>query len=42
LLFQFANIFLPTGRNETRFLAATGSAVEGEDGVLHLWEVSTE
>ena len=41
-LFQYANIFLPTGRNATRILAATGSAVENEDGVLHLWEVATE
>jgi hypothetical protein len=40
-LFQFGNIILPTGRNTTPVLAATGSAVRGEDGVLHAWSVST-
>lgn len=39
-LFQYGNILLPTGRNDTRILAATGSAVEREDGALHLWEVT--
>jgi hypothetical protein len=40
-LFQFGHIILPTGTNDTRLLAATGSAVEREDGVMHLWEVTT-
>jgi len=40
LLFQYGNILLPTGKNDTRFLAATGSAVTAEDGVMHLWEVA--
>ena len=39
-LFQFGNIVLPAGHNDTSVLAATGMAVENEDGVLHLWTVS--
>ena len=38
-VFQFGNIILPSGPNGTGILAATGSAVSGEDGILHLWEV---
>ena len=38
-LFQFGNIILPRGRNDTDILAATGMAVQGEDGVMHLWRV---
>lgn len=40
ILFQYASMILPAGANDTRVLAATGAAVEGEDGVMHLWEVS--
>ena len=39
-LFQYGNIILPMGANDPLILAATGAAVEREDGVLHLWEVS--
>ena len=39
-LFQFGNIVLPSGRNDTDVLAVTGVAVEKEDGVLHAWRVS--
>jgi hypothetical protein len=39
-LFQFGNIILPRGRNDTHFLAATGMAVEKEDGVMHVWALS--
>ena len=38
-LFQFGNIFLPTGNNETSLLAATGMAVRREDFVSHIWRV---
>ena len=41
VLFQFGNVILPGGRNDTRILAATGMAVQGEDGVMHAWEVSS-
>ncbi|HEY3173983.1 MAG TPA: hypothetical protein VGK86_15550, partial [Thermoanaerobaculia bacterium] len=39
-LFQFGNIVLPSGRNATSILAATGSAVREEDGVMRAWSVS--
>ena len=39
-LFQYGNILLPQGANETGILAATGMAVRGEDGVMHLWRVA--
>ena len=38
-LFQYGNIILPRGRNDTNVLAATGMAVRGEDDVMHLWRV---
>ena len=39
-LFQFGNIFLPTGNNETGLLAATGMAVRREDLTTHVWRVT--
>ena len=41
-LFQYANIILPSGDNDTDILAATGLAVCGEDQVTHLWRVVTD
>ena len=38
-LFQYGNIILPRGHNDTAILAATGMAVRGEDDVMHLWRV---
>ena len=38
-LFQYGNIILPRGRNDTNVLAATGMAIRGEDDVMHLWRV---
>ena len=38
-LFQYGNIILPRGTNETSVIAATGMAVRGEDDVMHLWRV---
>jgi len=40
-LFQFGNIALPTGRNDTAYLAATGVAVEKEDGVTSVWTLTS-
>jgi hypothetical protein len=40
--FQYGNVFLPDGRNSTRYLAATSIAVKAEDRVTTLWEVETE
>ena len=37
--FQYGNIILPHGSDNTNILAASGLAVSGEDNVLHLWEV---
>ena len=41
-LFQFGNIVLPAGHNETNILAATGVAVRKEDGVMHVWSLSAQ
>ena len=38
-LFQYGNVILPRGVNETNVLAATGMAVKREDDVMHLWRV---
>ena len=38
-LFQFGNVILPRGQNDTGILAATGMAVQREDDVMHLWRV---
>jgi hypothetical protein len=40
--FQYPTIVLPPGENDGSVLAATGVAVLGEDGVTHLWKVSSE
>ncbi len=37
--FQYPNILLPAGENETAILALTGLAVRGEDQVTHLYRV---
>ena len=37
--FQYANIILPAGDNDSDVLAASGLAVRGEDHVTHLWRV---
>lgn len=39
-LFQYGNIILPRGINDSNILAATGFAVRGEDLVMHAWRVS--
>ena len=41
-LFQFGNIFLPTGPNETNLLAATGMAVKGHDMATNMWRIMRE
>jgi len=38
-LFQYGNILLPNGPNETDILAASGVAVKGEDQIMHIWRV---
>ena len=38
-LFQFGNILLPTGNNNSNMIAATGMAVKNEDMVTHIWRV---
>ena len=38
-LFQFGNIILPRGWNDTNILAATGMAVQREDYAMHLWRI---
>jgi hypothetical protein len=40
--FQYGNALLPDGENSTNYLAATSVAVEQEDQVATLWEVSGE
>ncbi len=39
--FQYGNAFLPDGKNNTRYLAATTIAVETDDLVSTLWEVES-
>ena len=39
LLFQYGNIMLPRGINDSDILAATGMAVRSEDDVMHVWRV---
>jgi len=41
-LFQYANIILPAGDNDGDILAASGTAVRGEDEVTHVWRVRVE
>ena len=38
-LFQFGNILLPTGTNDSDLLAATGLAVNRHDMAMHVWRV---
>jgi hypothetical protein len=38
-LFQYGNAFLPTGKNESDFLAVTTSAVQADDLVTTIYKV---